>query len=200
MVIIHSGQRLTRLHNDAPGDCRGRLLLLLILLLFYMSLKPHEQHVLSPSERTLSGGEAVSTPPPSPSNLPPPPPLVLLLLPLLPLLLPSTPTYRRYPCSGGCYCCSTRRHSHPGQRFSAPALSETPILWQVEGRQAGRQAGRKAARGGCSSCLCLCQVIMFALIRLGAKDTNLEVMSKILCNLSKCIIKMLQCVFNINSR
>lgn len=67
-------------------------------------------------------------------------------------------------------------------------------------RHAGRDGGRAGVRGWPLLCLCLRQVLMLGLIRLAPKDTNLEVMSKILCSLSKCIIKMLQCVFNINSR
>ncbi|MPC91328.1 hypothetical protein E2C01_086355 [Portunus trituberculatus] len=108
----HHGQRLTRLHNDAPGDCRGRLLLLLILLLFYMSLKPHEQHVLSPSERSLSGGQAGSPPPPPPpaAAFHPHTPLLPLFLRLLLLLhTPSPPAWAPLLC---------------------PVLDGTHVLWR----------------------------------------------------------------------
>ena len=199
MVIIHSGQHLTRLHNDAPGDCRGRLLLLLILLLFYMSLKPHEQHVLSPSQRTLRRRGCVHS--------------------------TSSSSFLPIFSSSSSFILPAALHSHTlhlplfwrllllFHTLSQPAwtaliypYTQRNTCFVAGGGQAGKQGGKQRSRqageqqGGSWSCLCLRQVILFALIRLGAKDTNLEVMSKILCSLSKCIIKMLQCVFNINSR
>lgn len=51
-------------------------------------------------------------------------------------------------------------------------------------RQDGREAGYKRAEAGRRpACTSLRQVLMPALIRHRAKDTNLEVMSKILCSL-----------------